>query len=932
MLTDFENSQITKDQDELLYFVLDPAAPTGFSLFGRTVYQNDRFETITEQNGSTKIVCTKIEDPDVGSDGINPLPVGTIMRVMDYGNFNGDVPVWEVSADGTPINYQDYVVTEEGEVHWQKDTVVSYTEKMMMILGAMRPVVDTRTHRNEYRHTYQCKELLERLKFHPIRSTKTFQASAYTYKQVLEIVFRLAFTPRTIGNFAVVIKDDIALDVPNGRKNYKNSTLNDVVMDVARDIDMVPDLRLTFDSGVYTFTLAFIDKYGLEGSVTDISFFNQTMKSSVAENVETSADTAISNIENMITSAEDFPTSGAVYANETTDGESEGNWGELVLPYPIEDIEEVRLYWEWEVLKGSNSDSTALITLYSESGENPFIPSAKDGLSGWATLSYGNLLMRNPVIITKSAPATQGIYLSSSVLETDDPSQPGTVWQKSEIYLRDSVMYDLLPPEEIPGEATKKNTIYYTKGQNKLNLNGLNGRSRYWLEFRHTIGGTLQDYFSANNFSTYPLDYITAASTNRNKYMIAVKYRARIDSCIKGVNSNASDVTVFYNQYGQVVDVQSFGTGMNNYTKTMSGEVRTETAFLNLRANRGLVWSDADGMNIVKTERIVREVYDSLPKIGSSVVDNTRHKRYVVTNHSITRKKDSVTYIAQLTQSEAGKSRIIGANNRQEIAAIPFNDSVDSMSHTHIIMFLSSEPMDNRSSAGTYNLSTLLSAFNVSPSGVQPEYVKLNITTGEGDISAQMNILRARHSLSFNIMFRMLTNSVYDIERIDKDTSRPLLYTDSNGQLESIEFDYRGGGLQLLGFTQTLDKDAHEIMNHNTQVSWVGKGDLQLHDNVVSSSWLSGELTGDFELVLLSGRMRIIDDIANFTAARYALSGGGSSTGYYLEKQLMNPPSAFPEHVGYALLRGNKILLLDNFHILTDTAKITIYFYSELRQ
>lgn len=850
-------------QDCLRTFRLNPNAPGGFSEYGETLLDFETTETLTEDNGKAQISLLK-------ADAVAPLPCGTFLRSYLFGSITDGVPVWEFEENGEPKNFRNYYVSAANS-RWFEYHSVGQVDR--------------------YRHDYSCEEVIACLKDYPIRSTKTFAEGAYTFGKCLDIALKLAFRPRSVGNYKYVIKPFPGLDEPNSKLEYVNSTLYDVVSDVGRIIDAVPNMEITFADGVYTFELSFIDRYGLEGEVHDISYFNMKLNDAVNTERETSAGKSISNAQNLITSGNATPYAAPNTTNETND------WNIYKVPYTIDVVKEVRFWWEQGLVRysGNNTNYRADATIET-TGERAYLQ-MYEGSRFYNFRTTGSLENRQSVLTQEKELM---MYQNRSSF-TNAPTNP------INIYLRSDEEYNLLPASGSTTSPCQDNTVHYARGGNEIHLNCIFDKKIPWFKFiiRESALGT--DYgYGIFRFSKTPQNTNELVGVNDNylnmPWTVSVTYSAMLNGVVKGINSKSSDITVFFNQQGQVVDIQSFGTAVTNYTKSMYGESRVACHTYD---------------NIGR-----REMYTEMPKVGSSVIDKERGKRYVVTGYSFTRRMNGGLYMATLAESRAGKSRYIIADNQQKCYAIPANNVVDSMSHTHIICKMGLQsPFEGVGNNSVIQKPYLFNAFIGTKHGTetQPTDVNLQIATNDKNIQTSVGIYFSRIRLSTLLSMRMMNNSVVRI-----DGSQVLKYTDDNGELKSIRFNYQANNESIISFSQELDKDAYEILNHTTQTSWVEYGNLRIHENLIDMSYFgNGESLGEpIELVLLSSRMRLNDPLSEHTAARYVVTYEDSGTEHIFTANSLN---GIPAHVGWAIARGDNVILLDNFDILTDNVVKVFY-------
>mgnify|MGYP001638239614 CR=1 FL=1 len=852
-------------QDCLRTFVLNPTAPGGFSEYGETMLDFESTETLTEDNGEAKVSLLKVDAPA-------PLSNGTFLRMYLFGSITDGVPVWQVDENGEPKNYRNYYV-RNGNSRWFQKHPTGHVDR--------------------YRHDYDCEEVLACLKDYPIRSVKTFAEGAYTFKQCLEIAFELAFRPRSVGVYSFTILDFPGLDNPNTKLEYVNSTLYDVVTDIGRIIDAVPSMEITYMLGGYVFELRFVDRYGLEGEVHDISYFNDKIHDAVNIQRDTNAGASISNVQNLIVGE------GSAYPSlnglKPIDTNLDRSWEYFQLPYPVDTVREVSVYWRYDMDKGANPGA---------GGSRVYF---YDGTNIISYRRYSNILFVDPIVIPKDGYAEEWLYSENDI--------DYRIAKKKRLYLREYDEYSLLPDIDSNTQPTRQNTIYYTRGDNRVYLQALfNNTYRYW--YHYNLAGGQPNYQYAR-FSASPNSSPEISGQNNNQFYIAVKFNVMLNGVIKGLNSKPSDLTVFFNQQGQVVSIQSFGNAVNNYTKTMFGENRIVT---HTYANIG------------------REaMYTEMPKVGSSILDHERGKRYVLTDMSFIRRMNGGQLLATLAESRAGKSRYIIADNRQRCYAIPDKSIVDSMSHSHVICKMGVKspfdwngnlplglvfPQENRK---TYLFNAFVGAQHTGEYNPQTVDLDINVKNGDTIDLNGIEIFTSRFRLNAMMSMRMLGNSAYAIK-----DGEPILYTDSDGQFNSLNMGYKTeSGTPIFGVFQKIKKDSYEIFNHTTQVSWVEYGNLQINDSIVDMSYFGkgAGLDQPLQLVLLSSRMRINDPLNPHVAARYNLEYQYNTTSLQFTASEL---TSIPEHVGWAIVRGDVVILLDNFDVLTDNT-ITVYYQIEVR-
>ncbi len=847
----------TAPQDCMRTFVLNAAAPGGYSEYGETMCDLHTFDTLTEENGQAKVSLLKQDAPA-------PLPYGTFVRIYLFGEINDGVPVWQYEKNGEPKNFRNYFVTESNARWFERHPT---------------------GHIDRWKHDYSFEEVIACLKDYPIRSIKTFAEGAYTFGECLDIAFKLAFRPRSVGKYAYSIKPFTDLNEKNSKLVYSNCTLYDVVTDIGRIIDATPSMEVVFENGVYTFELRFIDRCGLEGEVHDISFFDMQLNDATNMDRGSSAGSCISFVENLITGTNK---SSFQQPNKTN---VKGDWSIFKLPYPAESVDEVRIMWEPELELRRTEDT----------GVNSYRTVTMKTTGQQIDLRwYGELtgfkltgkMTGRSLDLTRDNPITVYTGNGGTVLPLPKSMQ---------LFLLTEEEYMYLPPSGSTTSPCQDNTIYYRKGGSEIYLNSLLGKTMWWFE----MGGGTNVVFRFTDNPTSETNIKPTEAYHDLPWYVAVKFKAMLNGAIRGANSKPSDYTAFFNQQGQVIDIKSFGSAVNNYTKSMLGENRIVSHYYT---------------NIGR-----KEMYEDMPRVGSSVIDKERGKRYVVTDLSFIRKMNGGLLCATLSESRAGKSRFLIAGNRQKCYAIPSNSIVDSMSHTHILCKMGVlRPFEGTSSTALQK-PYLFNAFMGTPHGTetQPDKVDLQITASQTVDKQRVDVILSRMRLSALMSFRMETNSVVRIE-----DGEAVKYTDDNGQLKSIRFQYKAGENTVANFSQPIEKDAYEILNHTTQVSWIEYGNLQIGESLIDMSYFGdGDgLSEPLQLALLSSRMRLSDDLTKHYAARYDVTVTEENGVLTFTPVGMNIQ---PRHVGWALVRGYKVILLDNFDQVTDNVKV--YYNIEVR-
>lgn len=855
-------------------FQIDPENIRGFTKRGELInsYELNLSNTDDYSTGSLELL---VKETDTDIDYTRLLSPGKFVRLVHYMVDNEFAFLKD--ENGRPKNYSDWYIPNGKNKLW--DCIARKIKQNNEKYGLYEPIY--------------C------LSDYPVRTSKTFTVGMYTFKEVLDICFKLFFKPRYLAA-EFRIPENYALNEPNSELNYTNATLYDVVFDIGRQLDLRPYMELDFENGKYIFTLRFRDKAGTAGEI-DISFFNWADVVSTAEDRSICAGNVISYVDNMITTTDNvFPAADkGVYPTVTNE---EGSWSVFRTPHNIRELKEVKIFWEWDLKLFSEDPTSSVhrnVKLYTEERKE-IVPYIK------------NMLYRNPVIITEFGSEGQQIY-------RDTNQDFVTQWNKKTLFLLEKeeydYLYDLEPDENNPRlNKTKRNTIFYTRGSNEIDFSALkNNTFIYWFSDM-SVGGidtaakiSLEPeteskylYFMGHFNSSYSLPWA-----------ISVTYSPFIDSLLDGENGNESDVTVYFNQYGQVVDSNAFGRVVKHYAGSM-GPDKKRGKVLPFPFNNRNEWYKA---------------FDSVPPLNTVVKDG--ENRYVITNESMYVNNGGIQLIVQLNPYVAGRSRFITANSDLTIYGIPDNGTQVSKSYEHFVYDLSLSPIPQKEIMADYlDDGVILSALLSEREMHRPQNVLIDFYDKEGNELAGGTIIQActfaETGTDLLLNHVMLNNRMVGVKG-----DKYILYTDDKGKFERVRLRY----IDVTGeyaaeypewndvehtlvceYFEDVSHDAREIYNQTTIIGFNGLNGLQIGSGLISLSGMLNNEAGDLWICFYSSKKAISSDPEENTGAIRKL------TAVLYEEYIEFTFSELPEDYQYeswGILRNNYLLLVDNYDKLT---------------
>ena len=418
-------------------FQIDPENIRGFTKRGELInsYELNLSNTDDYSTGSLELL---VKETDTDIDYTRLLSPGKFVRLVHYMVDNEFAFLKD--ENGRPKNYSDWYIPNGKNKLW--DCIARKIKQNNEKYGLYEPIY--------------C------LSDYPVRTSKTFTVGMYTFKEVLDICFKLFFKPRYLAA-EFRIPENYALNEPNSELNYTNATLYDVVFDIGRQLDLRPYMELDFENGKYIFTLRFRDKAGTAGEI-DISFFNWADVVSTAEDRSICAGNVISYVDNMITTTDNvFPAADkGVYPTVTNE---EGSWSVFRTPNKIRELKEVRVYWKW-----TNNKGTSNVTI-------------------------GELQYDDPIIITPTGNIGQQAYSGNDGgrFPHDDPSFG---WPKKDLYLAEESEFRYLYDVDDLQFKNKRTTIHYTKGEDTISLDALKDTHLPWYSVPATSAETAGLYRS----------------------------------------------------------------------------------------------------------------------------------------------------------------------------------------------------------------------------------------------------------------------------------------------------------------------------------------------------------------------------------------------------------------------------------------------------
>ncbi len=877
----------------------------GFRQRGQMINEYDEYRSNTDDIAT--LACSLLVSENDGVDYTKPVCSGKFVRILHY-PVNGEF----VFSD-TPRNYSDWYVPQNNSTD----------------------LTDIVRKTAQNKETYSLSELIYCLTDYPVRTSKTFTVGQYTFKEVLEICAELFFKPRYM-KARLEVADNYALNVKNSELNYTNATLFDVVFDIGRQLDLRPYLELEYFSSTKTYwlTLKFRDKLGT-ADVVPMSDLNWADVISQEEERATAAGNVVSYVDNMITTTENtFPQVEGFYPKLTNE---ESNWTVLKLPQRIREVREVSIFWQWG-LKQNPEGAEYTFTATFPNGE-------KIVSGGIDKLTYSS-----PFIITEDG--NKGAQAYSKIDNT------GPSWSTGvDLFLSEEqeyqYLYDVPPKSTLP--QTKQNTIHYTRGEDTIDLSALVGKGAEWFYARRENTSQLVGQYYWLIISDKPDESLEfhapgsfeeGATDFKYKYpwAVSVKYAPYIDSVLIGENGNESDVTVYFNQYGQVVDSQAFGKVVDNYAESMGAELK--------RGKYILMPQDTNDW---------QTAFAQIPKINSVVDDGDT--KYVITNESIHVSNASIQVVAQLNPYVSGQSRLITADGDIQIYGIPNNNLQVSKSYEHCVFDLSFDaiPETKEETMFTCDAITILAAFTQPTVGqntnnpltaaivsfknenganiiIKDENAPSNAIAGKAIIP--LTLAEAGRNLIIN--YQMLNNRV-----IAKRDDYYVLYTDRTGKFKRVEIDlmnyegtdafgiypyWNGNDYQsIISYNEPVYHDGREIYNQTTIVGFNGLSGLHVSPNVVHYCGLLGNKRPGLYIRFFDKKMSFADNPELHTVAKFdlysfiytdAIEHGQIMFDVGLSGAEMITPS---QYESFAIMQGNDYLIIDNFR------KIDSRFYINYR-
>lgn len=853
----------------------------GFRQRGQMINEYDEYRSNTDDMST--LACSLLVRENDGVDYAKPVSSGKFVRVLHY-------PVNEefVFSDN-PRNYSDWYVPSNAS---------------SVLTDIVRGI-------KQNKESYSLSEIIYCLTDYPVRTSKTFTVGQYTFKEVLEICADLFFKPRYM-TARLEIAENYALNVPNSELNYTNATLFDVVFDIGRQLDLRPYIDLTFAQGEYILTLKFRDKVG---TADKIAMYDLNWADVISQEEEraTAAGNVVSYVDNMITTTENkYPIVAGMFPNATNDT---GDWLSFVLPTKIRELYEVKIFWEWEL-----EDATG------GAGVDVYPPN--DSLVGATPVKKTTILKEltynNPFIITENGNIGTQAYSSWGLNNRD----------KIDLFLVESqeyqYLYDVNPTDLLP--KTKKNSVYYTQGEDTIHLGALADKYAYWFRttngiFAVQISGTPSDITNItfptgyNNYPTYKL-----------KWAVAVRYAPYLDSVLIGENANESDVTVYFNQYGQVVDSQAFGRAVDNYAESMGAELK--------RGKYILMPKDANDW---------QNAFAQIPAINSVVDDG--NAKYIITNESIHVSNASIQVVSQLNPNTAGQSRLVTADGGLRIYGIPNNNLQVSKSYEHCVFDLDLQdiPASKEETLFTCDTPTMLAAFTQPSIGqdvdnpltiailsfknkfgsniiIKDEYAPSGAVPGK----AVQNITLAEAGRNLVINYQMFNNRV-----VAKRGDRFVLYTDKNGKFSNVNIElvnYNGNDVfdvypywngneykSIISYNEPVHHDGREIYNQTTIIGFNGLNGLHVSPNIVHYCGLLGNERPGLYIRFFDKKMSFADNPAEHLVKEYDLysfiySDTATKGRIMFDVGLYGAEMIAPsQYESFAIMQGNEYLVIDNF-------------------
>lgn len=863
-------------------FQIDPENIRGFTKRGELInsYELNLSNTDDYSTGSLELL---VKETDTDIDYTRLLSPGKFVRLVHY-MVDNEFPFLK-DENGRPKNYSDWYIPNGKNKLW--DCIARKIKQNNEKYGLYEPIY--------------C------LSDYPVRTSKTFTVGMYTFKEVLDICFKLFFKPRYLAA-EFRIPENYALNEPNSELNYTNATLYDVVFDIGRQLDLRPYMELDFENGKYIFTLRFRDKAGTAGEM-DISFFNWADVVSTAEDRSICAGNVISYVDNMITTTDNvFPAADkGVYPTVTNE---EGSWSVFRTPHNIRELKEVKIFWEWDLqlYAGTGSGVNSNIILYN--GEEKRVGT-----------KITELLYRNPLIA--SGEGSKGITAYSSSTISQPPVDYNDYWKKKNLFIVEENEYKYLYDVEADTYEmkTKKNSIHFTRGSNTINLEAIDNTFIYWLEELKTGASN----YIANKITFNPTDNkdldnsLNFHASYNFPWAISVTYSPFIDSLLDGENGNESDVTVYFNQYGQVVDSNAFGRVVEHYSESM-GPDKKRGKVLPFPFNNRNEWYKA---------------FDAVPPLNTVVKDG--ENRYVITNESLYVNNGGIQLIVQLNPYVAGRSRFITANSDLTIYGIPDNGTQVSKSYEHFVYDLSLSPIPQKEIMADYlNDGVILSALLSERQMHRPQNVLIDFLNEDGDFIPAHTYVQActiaETGTNLLINHVMMNNRMVGVK-----DGKYYLYTNKSGNFASAKLRYVDitgeyiseyplwsytEYVSVCEYTEQVFHDPKEIYNQTTIIGFNGLNGLQIGSGLISLSGMLNNEAGDLWICFYSSKKAISSDpeenLGVMRKVESILKDG------FIEMSFSALPEEY-EYESWGILRNNCLLLVDNYDKLPYN-KVKFYY------
>lgn len=684
-----------------------------------------------------------------------------------------------------------------------------------------------------YKVNLVLKELTKMLQDFPIRSTKVFAEGDYTYREILNIAFELAFRPRQVGKWMKTpyLPSLKALDRKNRKMSFTNATLYDVVKEIARQIDMRAELsEVGFGAdGVMQFYLDFRDKYGADGKVWNLNDFDWAQACSSTQNRNTNAGSVVCNAQNIKTrTSTKYPHKGSITALD-----SSGDETKLTLPTAIDQVNSIRVFYKREIDPTKITENIEE-TIYNElqrNIESPKFPSDNviDGLPSfyrktgrmseiWSDTIRRDVYLDIPLSkdIDKGTPVSIYHYIPPKYPDVmEDMGSPFT--EDLNLFLYERELYNLLP--ETTGEnflPAKDKSIVYDKGSKTIDLGVLKnyGVADYAYSSPQTARYNYVEAMILSEYVQYKVAYAPVVS----------------DATIIKAGALETSYTAFYNQQSMTVLDNTQSAMMGNYVGDMSGTEIVRGMKINRFKEPFLRWT---------------EVMNRAPRIGDCVMDGK--VRYTITEMSTQFQPASLEVIVKLKPYHVGRSEMIFADYEQRIFAIPDGETVASNITSVWRLAIGKQARDKfyeetendrvnsvkftnkinkaaffgaiRDAADARNADNSVAIFTIDEKGkdifakADANYIKFDLATG----------------YMYFVPFSAPALAEYD-------NGKARLYTDGKGRFQTLYFqvsslDSIAPDQSQIASLANVYKDSFEIAQLSLQVDYVGEDDLILTDS-----------------------------------------------------------------------------------------------------